>query len=106
MVWRALQADFGMSFGGDLSQHRLAQPRFAEPWFAGQQKELTLTGGRDAPPIEHQREFGIPSDKLGGGRVAGGAKAAGVVTGRDHLPSHDAGADTLQGERIYCLKIE
>ena len=80
-----------------------AEAGFAEPRLARQQKQLALSGDGHRPAVEHERQFGVAADKGGGGRVAGGAEAAGVVAGGDHQPGWNAGADALQSQRTRSI---
>src|SRR6516162_2662010 len=106
MVGRALQTDLGMGLASNAGQHGLAEARFAEPRLAGQQKQLALSGNAHRPTVEHECQFGVTADERGGGWVAGGAEAAGVVMSGDHLPSWNALADALQSQRIYRFELE
>src|ERR1700719_4401154 len=89
MIGRALQTDFGVWLGSDMGKHGFAKAGFAETGLAGQQKELSLSGGSDGPAVQHERKFGVTADEGCRGGVASGVETAGVVMGGDHLPRPD-----------------
>ena len=106
MVGRALQTDFGMRLVA-MQENIVSQRRdLPSPGSPDSRKSWPSPAAADRPAVQHERKFGVAADKGGGGRVAGGAEAAGVVVGGDHLPGRNTGADALQRQRIDRFEVE